>query len=291
MDTFSLFSRIKNLPLASAKLVEGLLSGNYRSVFRGPGLEFDEVREYHEGDDSRFIDWNVSSRLGVPYMKTFREEREMILFMLIDVSASLQTGTGRMSKQDMTAVVSSLLSFSAVHNNDRVGAVFFSDKIEKWVPPRKGKKQVFRLVEDMMHLPPEGQGSDLAHAIRTVYESLNRRGICVIVSDFRVNPSWREMSLLSKKHDVIAVKITDPSEKVFPFTGMVQLIDPETGARMKAPGASRKFRHSYREFWDAYHLLWQRECRRRGVDTLSISTNDDPVVKLMQFFQSRRKRR
>lgn len=291
MDTFSLFSRIKNLPLASAKLVEGLLSGNYRSVFRGPGLEFDEVREYHEGDDSRFIDWNVSSRLGVPYMKTFREEREMILFMLIDVSASLQTGTGRMSKQDMAAVVSSLLSFSAVHNNDRVGAVFFSDKIEKWVPPRKGKKQVFRLVEDMMHLPPEGQGSDLAHAIRTVYESLNRRGICVIVSDFRVNPSWREMSLLSKKHDVIAVKITDPSEKVFPFTGMVQLIDPETGARMKAPGGSRKFRHSYREFWDAYHLLWQRECRRRGVDTLSMSTNDDPVVKLMQFFQSRRRRR
>lgn len=291
MDTFSLFSRIKNLPLASAKLVEGLLSGNYRSVFRGPGLEFDEVREYHEGDDSRFIDWNVSSRLGVPYMKTFREEREMILFMLIDVSASLQTGTGRMSKQEMAAVVSSLLAFSAVHNNDRVGSVFFSDKIEKWVPPRKGKKQVFRLVEDMMHLPPEGQGSDLAHAIRTVYESLNRRGICVIISDFRVNPSWREMSLLAKKHDVIAVKITDPSEKVFPFTGLVQLLDPETGARMRAPGGSRKFRHSYREFWDAYHLLWQRECRRRGVDTLSMSTNDDPVVKLMQFFEARRRRR
>jgi uncharacterized protein (DUF58 family) len=291
MDTFSLFSRIKNLPLASAKLVEGLLSGNYRSVFRGPGLEFDEVREYHEGDDSRFIDWNVSSRLGVPYMKTFREEREMILFMLIDVSASLQTGTGRMSKQDMAAVVSSLLAFSAVHNNDRVGSVFFSDKIEKWVPPRKGKKQVFRLVEDMMHLPPEGQGSDLAHAIRTVYESLNRRGICVIISDFRVNPSWREMSLLAKKHDVIAVKITDPSEKVFPFTGLVQLLDPETGARMRAPGGSRRFRHSYREFWDAYHLLWQRECRRRGVDTLSMSTNDDPVLKLMQFFEKRRRRR
>lgn len=291
MDTFSLFSRIKNLPLASAKLVEGLLSGNYRSVFRGPGLEFDEVREYHEGDDSRFIDWNVSSRLGVPYMKTFREEREMILFMLIDVSASLQTGTGRMSKQDMAAVVSSLLAFSAVHNNDRVGSVFFSDKIEKWVPPRKGKKQVFRLVEDMMHLPPEGKGSDLAHAIRTVYESLNRRGICVIVSDFRVNPSWREMSLLAKKHDVIAVKITDPSEKVFPFTGLVQLLDPESGARMQAPGGSPKFRHKYREFWDAYHLLWQRECRRRGVDTLTMSTNDDPVVKLMQFFQSRRHRR
>lgn len=291
MDTFSLFSRIKNLPLASAKLVESLLSGNYRSVFRGPGLEFDEVREYNEADDSRFIDWNVTSRLGVPYMKTFREEREMILFLLIDVSASLQSGTGRFSKQDMVTVISSLLAFSAVHNNDRVGAVFFSDRIEKWVPPRKGKKQVFRLVEDMVHLPPEGRGSDLAHAIRTVYESLNRRGICVIISDFRVNPSWREMSLLAKKHDVIAVKISDPSEKIFPFTGMVRLRDPETGARMTVPGGSRTFRHNYRAFWDAYHLFWQRECRRRRVDTLTISTNDDPVEKLVQFFQGRRRRR
>lgn len=290
MDTFSLFSRIRNLPLASAKLVEGLLSGNYRSVFRGPGLEFDEVREYNEGDDSRFIDWNVSSRLGVPYIKTYREEREMILFLLIDVSASLHSGTGRLSKQDMVAVISSLLAFSAVHNNDRVGAVFFSDHIEKWVPPRKGKKQVFRLVEDMMHLQSEGKGSNLSQAIRTVYESLNRRGICVIISDFRVNPSWREMSLLSKKHDVIAVRLSDPSEKVLPFTGLVQLRDPETGERITVPGSNRNYRKTYRSFWEAYHLFWERECRRRRVGTLTISTNDDPVVKLMQYFLGRKKR-
>jgi uncharacterized protein (DUF58 family) len=191
----------------------------------------------------------------------------------------------------MVTVISSLLAFSAVHNNDRVGAVFFSDRIEKWVPPRKGKKQVFRLVEDMMHLRPEGRGSDLALAIRTVYESLTRRGICVIISDFRVHPSWREMSLLSKKHDVIAVRLSDPSEKILPFTGLVQLRDPETGARITVPGGSRAYRKAYRSFWEAYHLFWERECRRRRVDTLSISTNDDPVLKLMHYFQGRKKRR
>lgn len=254
-------------------------------------MEFDEVREYMEGDDSRFIAWNVSSRLGVPYIKTFREEREMILFLLVDVSASLEAGTGRLSKQDMVAVISSLLAFSAVHNNDRVGAAFFSDRIEKWVPPRKGKKQVFRLVEDMMNLEPVGRGSDLSHAIRTVYESLSRRGICVIISDFRVNPSWREMSLLSKKHDVIAVKISDPSEKVFPFTGLVQLQDPETGDRLTVPGGFLKYRRKYRAFWDAYHLFWERECRRRQIGTLTIGTNEDPVLKLMEYFKGRRKRR
>jgi uncharacterized protein (DUF58 family) len=291
MNTFELFSRIKNLPLASEKIVEGLFSGNYRSVFRGPGLEFDEVREYQQGDDSRFIDWNVSSRMGSPYTKTFREEREMTLFLLVDASASLGTATGRMSRQDMVLVLSSLLAFAAVHNNDRVGAAFFSDHIEKWVPPKKGKKQVFRLVEDITGLPLQSRGSDLAYAVRTVYESLKRRGICVIISDFRVNPSWRELSLLAKKHDVIAVKITDPSEKVFPLSGLAELIDPETGATLHAAGSVPTFRRRYREFWDSHHLFWQRECRRRGVTTLTVSTNDDPVAKLLRFFARRKKRR
>ncbi|MFP4179537.1 MAG: DUF58 domain-containing protein [Spirochaetaceae bacterium] len=291
MNTFELFSRIKNLPLASEKIVEGLFSGNYRSVFRGPGLEFDEVREYQQGDDSRFIDWNVSSRMGSPYTKTFREEREMTLFLLVDASASLGTATGRMSRQDMVLILSSLLAFAAVHNNDRVGAAFFSDHIEKWVPPKKGKKQVFRLVEDITSLPLQSKGSDLASAVRTVSESLKKRGICVIISDFRVNPSWRELSLLAKKHDVIAVKITDPSEKVFPLSGLAELQDPETGATVHAAGSLPKFRRNYRAFWDSHHLFWQRECRRRGIATLSVNTNDDPVAVLQKFFSRRRKGR
>ncbi len=290
MNNLELFGKIKNLPLISSRLVDGFLSGNYRSVFKGPGLEFDEVREYAEGDDARFIDWNVTSRLGTPYTKTFREEREIVLFLIVDVSASLKSGSGAFTKQDTAAILSSLLAFSAVHNNDKVGAVFFSDRIEKWVPPMKGKKQVFRLIEDMMNVKAEGKGSDLKMAIRTVYESLNRRGICIILSDFRTPPCWKELSLLGKKHDLIALKITDPSDLEFPVSGLVELVDPETGATIYGSGRSKKFRREYREFWETNDIFWKRECRRRGIARLEISTVDDPVLKLLTFF-SRRKGR
>ena len=290
MNTIELFSRIKNLPLTSLKLIEGILSGNYRSVFRGPGLEFDEVREYVEGDDSRFIDWNVSSRIGAPYTKTFREERELVLFLLVDVSASLGSAAGIVNKRETGTILSSLLAFAAIYNNDMVGAVFFSDTIEKWVPPRKGKNQVFRLVDDMMTFQAAGTGSDLGLAIKTVQETLKGRGICVIVSDFRVPPCWKELTILAKKHDVIALKVTDPSEWEFPVPGLVELKDPETGQTSTALGGSQKFRKEYREFWETHHIFWERECRRRGISTLTIDTQDDPVQKLMLFFDRRKRK-
>ncbi len=290
MNNLELFSKIKNLPLVSSRLVDGFLSGNYRSVFKGPGLEFDEVREYVEGDDARFIDWNVTSRLGTAYTKTFREEREIVLFLIVDISASLFAGSGKFRKQDTAAILSSLLAFSAVYNNDKVGAVFFSDRIEKWVPPMKGKKQVFRLIEDMMNIEAKGKGSDLKKAIRTVYESLNRRGICIILSDFRTPPCWKELSLLGKKHDLITLKITDPSDLDFPVSGLIELVDPETGATIYGSGHSKKFRQEYREFWETNDIFWRRECLRRGIDVLEISTTDDPVLKLLSFFSRRKKR-
>ncbi|WP_020611326.1 DUF58 domain-containing protein [Sediminispirochaeta bajacaliforniensis] len=290
MDSLELFARIKNLPLVSSRLVEGVLSGNYRSLFKGPGLEFDEVREYAEGDDSRFIDWNVSSRMGQPYVKTFREEREMALFLVIDVSASLGFGNGKLSKQETVATLAALLAFSAVHNNDRVGAAFFSDRIEKWVPPRKGRNQIFRLAGDIMEVEPKGKGSDLALALRGVHESVKRRGICVIISDFRTAPCWREMSLVAKRHDVIAIRIEDPSDKDFPVPGFAQLRDPETDGVLPAFGASSRFRREYREFWETHRIYWDRECRRRGISTLTVSTDDDPIESLFAFFRRRRRR-
>lgn len=291
MDSLELFARIKNLPLLSSKLVEGVLSGNYRTLFRGPGLEFDEVREYAEGDDSRLIDWNVSSRMGQPYIKTFREEREMALFLVMDVSASLSIGTGRISKQEAVAILAAMLALSAVHNNDRVGAAFFSDHIEKWVPPRKGRNQIFRLANDILAWEPRGRGSNLELALRGVHESVKRRGICVIISDFRTPPCWREMSLVAKKHDVIALRLQDPSDQDFPFRGFVRLRDPETDASLPAFGASRRFRREYREFWETHHIYWQRECRRRGISTLTVSTDEDPVEQLLAFFSRRRRGR
>jgi len=290
MDQSDFFSQLKHIPLLSSRLSTGILAGNYRSVFRGPGLEFDEAREYVPGDDARFIDWNVSSRMGSPYSKTFREEREITFFLLLDVSASLYCGTGSVRKIDTASLAAALLSFAAVHNNDRVGALFFSDRIEKYVPPSKGDKHAARLVQDMVSFTPRGTGSDLALGVRTAYELLKRRGICVILSDFRISGGWKELSLLGRKHDVIALKVTDPSEFEAPGPGFVELLDPETGVTVRGATGSRKFRREYRDYWEMQDIYWKRQCRRRSIDSLVIDTEDDAVEKLLAFFDRRKKR-
>ncbi len=290
MDTINLLSKAKSLHIVSSRLLEGLLSGNYRTVFRGPGIEFDEVREYVDSDDARNIDWNVSSRMGSPYTKTFREEREIALFLIIDVSASMGVGTAQMQKMDAANVVAALFALSAVHNNDRVGALFYTDRIEKLVAPGKGMTHASRLVRDMATLKPEGNGSDLALACRIVHESLKRRGICVIVSDFRMETSLRELTLLSRKHDVIAVKIIDPADLQFPTTGLVELVDPEEKHRMFVFGRSRRFQKEYRDFWQMEHTMWLRNCRKRGIDSLAIRTDEDPAQSLIRFFTRRKGR-
>jgi uncharacterized protein (DUF58 family) len=288
MEYPSLHKRVKNLSLISRKLADGIFAGNYRSAFKGPGLEFDEVREYVPGDDIRNIEWNVTSRMNTPYSKKFREEREMNFFFLIDVSASIDFGSGKVPRREMTGIIASLLSYAAVYNNDRVGAVFFSDRIEKWVASGKGQKQVIRLVNDMMNLQPEGKGSDLGLAVSTVYKSMKRRGICVILSDFKTSSGWKELTLLSKKHDVIAIKVDDPLDNKVPFKGFVKMDDPETGMGVSGFAGSRKFNRRYGEFRANQDYFWKRECSRRGVQTLTISTDDDPVVELMRYFNRRK---
>lgn len=289
MDRNKLHSKIKKLQLVSHKLVETLLAGNYRSVFKGPGIEFNDVREYVQGDEARLIDWNVSSRLGSPFTKTFKEEREMILFLIVDLSSSIMSGSGGHSRRDTVSLLFSLLSFAAVQNNDKIGAVFFSDRIEGYVPPRKGKKHALRLIQDMLEFKPEGKGSDLGMALRASGEGLKRRGICVILSDFKTTGYHRDLSLLGKKHDVIAIRVSDPVEQRYPKSGLVRLEDPETGDVIWGNGNSKKFRHEFTEFWQLQQRKWERECRRRGVSTIDISTDEDPAFKLIQFF-NRRKR-
>ena len=286
----SFFKQVKRIEIISTKIVENLMAGNYRSVFRGTGIEFDEVREYISGDDIRLIDWNVTSRMGSPFTKTFKEERELNLFHIVDISASLISSSGETVKSRTALLIFAILAISAVANNDRIGGIFFSDRIERWITPGKGKKHVLRLLNDLIVCKAEGRGSDLAKAIRTVSESLKRRGICVIISDFKTTGYWNELTLLSRKHDVIAVKIYDPVDYNFTFKGLAELEDPETGEVILSEGISRGFIHDYREFWEAHHLEWQNECHKRGVETLEISTSDDAGGKLVQFFQKRKRR-
>ncbi|OQY32175.1 MAG: hypothetical protein B6241_12125 [Spirochaetaceae bacterium 4572_59] len=249
MDSRNISNKVKQLHFISRKLVDTIFAGNYHSVFKGPGLEFDEVREYSWGDDPRFIDWNVTSRMSAPYTKTFREEREVVL---------------------------------------QVGCLLFSDKIEEQIPPRKGKKHVLKQITQILSVEEGGRGSNLALALSTASQTMKRRGICMVLSDFRTSRYKKELSLLARKHDVIAVRLTDPLDNEFPSSGLISLEDPESGLQWQGVG-TKKMRASYREFWDHERYLWRKTCQTAGVDTLEISTEDDPAVKLLHFFERRKK--
>jgi uncharacterized protein (DUF58 family) len=288
MNPQEILAKVKRLQLISTKLVDNLLAGNYRSVFKGPGVEFDEAREYVEGDDARLIDWNVSSRLDNVFTKTFREERELTLFILFDVSASLFAQADDSARREVESLLCAVLTLAAVKNNDQVGGLFFSDRIERWIPPMKGRTHAMRLIQDMLSFEPEGSGSDLGLAIRTAAEALKRRGVCVILSDFKSAGYFRDLTLLSRRHDVIAIRIVDPLEEEYPKSGLVHLQDPESGETLLASGRSRAFRKQYTDFWANQRRQWRRECNRRGIDTLEIRTDQDPAQKLVEFFRRRR---
>ncbi len=286
-DYARLIQRVRRLELTSNRLIDNLFSGQYRSVFRGPGIEFDEVREYSDGDDARLIDWNVTSRMDRAFSKTYREEREMLLFLLVDVSGSLRPFEGMESRFDTEATLLALMTFAAVRNNDRVGAAFFSDRIEHWVPPLKGKKHGLRIIQDLLSVQPQGRGSDLSLALRTVGESLPRRGICVVLSDFKTSNYYQELRLLARRHDTVAIRIVDSLDVEFPKSGILQLEDPESGREILASG-SRAYRNDYRYFWQIHRKQWLRECSRRGVSALEVRTDEDPARRLIHFFRRRR---
>ncbi len=290
MERARLLSSVKRIQLVASRLVENLLAGDYRSVFRGPGIEFDEVREYVDGDDARLIDWNVSSRMDAPYTKTFREERELTLVLVVDVSASLLSGSRGRMRHELVAELFALVSLAAAVNNDRVGSILFSDRIEEWTSPRKGKRHALRLVTDLVGVEPAGSGSDLALALRTTGEALKRRGVVVIISDFKTQGYIQDLTLVSRRHDVIAIRVSDPTDYEYPQSGIVRLQDPESERTIVANGRSRRFREEYTAFWEASRDEWRRECQRRGIGTLEISTRDDPATELIRFFERRRDR-
>jgi uncharacterized protein (DUF58 family) len=289
LEDLSFFRRVRQIELVASKLVDQLLGGRYRSIFRGQGIEFDEVREYVAGDDVRAIDWNVTSRMGLPHTKIFREEREIILFNVVDLSASLYAGSGEIAKNEYAAHVFAILSLAAVKNNDRVGAAFFSDRIEKWIPPAKGRKHILSLIHELLKITPQGKGSDLDLALKGVYRNLKRRGICFIISDFRTEGYWDSLSLLAGKHDCVAVRIVDPADTVFPGSGLIELEDPESGDVLLADGSSAAFRSAYQRYWQDQQTAWQAGCALRGVQTLTLSTSDDPGAEILRFFRRRRK--
>ncbi len=281
-------SRVRRLHVRSRKLVESLFAGNYHSVFKGPGLEFDEVRDYVYGDDVRFIDWNVSSRMASPYSKTFKEERELILLVLVDVSASLSMGSGGVDKREVAGNLFALLALAAIANNDRVGSLLFSDRIERLVVPMTGRRHVLRQISEVLGYKAVGRGSDLTLALKTAAQSLKRKSIVVVLSDFHSDGYQSDLALLARKHDVIAIRLSDPLDKEFPSTGLVELEDPETGEGFTAWGQSGALRKEYAEFWDDHRRKWLSDCRTAGADTLEVGTDEEPADSLQAFFRRRR---
>ncbi|AEJ62000.1 von Willebrand factor type A [Spirochaeta thermophila DSM 6578] len=289
MDPFRLRARIRQLSLFSDIILEGLYAGNYRSVFKGQGMDFQEVRTYVPGDDVRLIDWNVTSRFGEPHTKVFREERELVLFLVVDVSRSMRSGSNQYSKFDCLEILFSIFSLVTLENNDRVGALFFTDEVEDVIPPRKGKTHVLALLRRFRDMRPRGRGSDLALALRTARDLLPRRSMCVVLSDFRSAGFLDDLLLLRAHHDLFLVRIGDALDREFPPTGYVELLDPETGTVLPAFGRSGKFRQWYRRYWEFFDRLLTEECARGRIPLLDMSTSEDPVVQLKRFFSRRRR--
>lgn len=282
--------KIRRIEITTSKLVTDFLSGQYESVFKGRGIEFDEVREYQPGDEIRTIDWNVTARMGHPYVKKYVEERQLTVMLLLDASSSSHFGTTKRFKKELAAEVSAVLAFAAIKNNDRVGLIIFTDRIEKFVPPRKGLHHVLRVVREALYFNPKGRGTDIAGALRHLNNIISRRAIAFVISDFFAEDFKKSLSIANKKHDVVAVTITDPRESELPNAGIVELVDAETGKRYMIDTSSSKIRDRYRK-----KAREMREERAKafgsvGVDHIDISTDRAYIDEFIKFFRMRKRR-
>ena len=294
METSELLSKITALPLISGGLVEEMLAGNFKSIFKGQGMEFDEARHYEPGDDIRSIDWNVSARFGSPYIKMYKEERELTILLLIDTSPSMHRGYiahNGLSPYEQALISAALIAFSTIHTGQQAGALFFDREIEKVFRPRKGKHHIMALIMAALQFQnnvvsrKEKTGSNIEAALCGAQRLLKKRSLVVIVSDFYSTAWEHEMTNLCRKHDVIAIRISDPPE--IPYPGLITLEDPETGVRIEAPAGLESFKESWEAWQNERSVQWESQCRRSGASFLELSTASDAPSLLIKFFGSR----
>jgi uncharacterized protein (DUF58 family) len=283
--------QIRRLHLRARRAVEDLLGGEYHSVFKGTGLSFEEVREYQPGDDVRSIDWNVTARMGSPFIKRYVEERELTLLLLVDVSGSQDFGTHRQSKRSVAAELAALLSFAAIHNNDRVGLIAVSDQIEEFLPPRKGTKHALRLIRDILFHSPKHTGTSLICGLDYLQKVQHKRAIVFVISDFLDQGYERTLRLVAQRHDLILVRVTDSREMEIPPIGLMQLEDAETGRQMLVDTVSRPFQEMYQARMRQKVQELRRLARGAALDLIEVSTDGSHLDALVRFFQQREKRR
>lgn len=290
METSELLKKVRKIEIKSRGLTNHIFSGQYHSAFKGKGMAFSEVREYQYGDDIRSIDWNVTARLNHPYIKIFEEEREMTVMLLIDVSGSNKFGTQKQFKEDLITEIAAILSFSAIQNNDKVGVIFFSDKIEKFISPKKGSSHILRIIRELISFQPENTATNISEALRYFSNIIKKRCTAFLISDFQDNNFDDAIKITSKKHDLVAIRIYDELEFSFPDIGLVKLKDNESGKTIWVDSSDKQVRNNF-ELWSKHHEKYLNEVFiKSGVDDVRISTNQDYVKTLISLFKKRESR-
>ena len=288
MDALELFKQVRKIEIKTRGLSSNIFAGQYHSAFKGRGMAFSEVREYQVGDDVRDIDWNVTARFRRPFVKVFEEERELTVLLLLDVSGSLDFGTTERTKREMATEMAAILAFSAIQNNDKIGVIFFSDRIEKYIPPKKGRKHILYIIHEMLDFKPESKRTNVAAAIEYLTRVMKRRCIAFVVSDFYAENSFqKELQIANSKHDVVAIQVYDQRAKTLPNVGLMKVKDAETGHEMFIDTASAKLRRAHTEYWLERMNTLKTTFAQSNVDWVSVATNEDYVKAMMLLFMQR----
>ncbi|GHU60785.1 hypothetical protein FACS1894121_1430 [Bacteroidia bacterium] len=288
METSDLLKRVRQIEIKTRGLSSNIFAGEYHSAFKGRGMTFSEVREYQYGDDIRNIDWNVTARHNHPYIKVFEEERELTVMLLIDVSASRLFGSTSKLKKNQITEIAAVLAFSAIQNKDKIGVLFFSDKIEKFIPPKKGRTHILHIIRQLVGFVPENSGTNIAQALEYLTNSIKKRCTCFVISDFvDAHDFERPLSIANRKHDVMALRVYDRRENELPPVGLLYLRDAETGEKLWVNTSDRKLRNDYRQFAFENEKSLFTSFKKAGVDTVSISSDEDYVRSLITLFKKR----
>ena len=288
METSELLKKVRKIEIKTKGLSNQIFSGEYHSAFKGRGMAFSEVREYTPGDDVRTIDWNVTARFSTPFVKVFEEERELTVVMVVDVSASGYFGTNKQFKQDLITELCAVIAFSAVQNNDKVGIIFFSDKIEKFIPPKKGKSHILRIIRELLEFKPEHRQTNIEVALKYLTSVIKKRSVVFLISDFLTEPNYNDaLKISNRKHDLVALRIVDKTETELPQVGLIKLKDNESGKIMWVDTNNKEFRKRYTvnrlKFEDALKDIFNRS----GIDAAKILTDESYIQPLMQLFKNR----
>ncbi|MBT8189293.1 MAG: DUF58 domain-containing protein [Bacteroidia bacterium] len=287
MDPAEILKKVRKIEIKTKGLSKHIFSGEYHSAFKGRGMSFSEVRDYQYGDDVRNIDWNVTARTGSPHIKVFEEDRELTVMLLVDISRSSFFGTRKQFKSELIAEISAVIAFSAINNNDKVGAILFSDEVEKYIPPKKGKKHILRIIREIIYFEPESSGTDLGEALIYLNNIQKKRSIVFILSDFMTTGYESSLSIACKRHDIIGINIFDKAERELPNVGLMRSVDLETGEEFIIDSSSSRVRKNYKSSYEKNYNYYDSTFNRNRSDHISIDTTSDYVKKLLQFFKKR----